>query len=131
MKYYLAVDIGASSGRHILGCINKGKIELKEIYRFDNELMNIDGSLYWDISRLEGEVKKGIKICGDMGIIPESIAIDTWGVDYVLFDCRNVGFGKCAVKSINLCSTDKRTLTLRDDLNALCCRICSLVKLTR
>ena len=63
MEYYLAIDIGASSGRHILGCIENEKISLKEIYRFDNELQNIDGKLCWDICRLEKEVKTGINEC--------------------------------------------------------------------
>lgn len=86
MEYYLAIDIGASSGRHILGSLEKGELVLKEIYRFDNELTEIDGSLCWDISRLESEVKKGIKECNKHGIVPKTIAIDTWGVDYVLLD---------------------------------------------
>ncbi len=86
MEYYLAIDIGASSGRHILGCIDNGKLVLKEIYRFDNELTDIGGSLCWDISRLEKEVKKGIKECNRYGVVPKTIAIDTWGVDYVLLD---------------------------------------------
>ncbi|MBQ4116406.1 MAG: rhamnulokinase [Clostridia bacterium] len=86
MEHYLAIDIGASSGRHILGCLDNGKFVLKEIYRFDNELKNIDGSLCWDIARLEAEVKKGIKECNKHGIVPKTISIDTWGVDYVLLD---------------------------------------------
>ncbi len=86
MEYYLAIDIGASSGRHILGSLDKGNLVLKEIYRFDNELTEIDGSLCWDINRLESEVKKGIKECNKYGMVPKTIAIDTWGVDYVLID---------------------------------------------
>lgn len=89
MEYYLAIDIGASSGRHILGCIENEKISLKEIYRFDNELQNIDGKLCWDISRLEKEVKTGIKECNKYNIVPKTVAIDTWGVDYVLLDGDN------------------------------------------
>ncbi len=86
MEYYLAIDIGASSGRHILGCLDNGKLVLKEIYRFDNELQKVDGNLYWDIDRLEAEVKKGIKECSTYGVVPKTISIDTWGVDYVLLD---------------------------------------------
>lgn len=86
LEYYLAVDIGASSGRHILGCIDGEKIVLKEIYRFENELKKEGKDLYWDIDRLEAEVKKGIKECNTHGVVPKTVAIDTWGVDYVLLD---------------------------------------------
>ncbi|MBR5314191.1 MAG: rhamnulokinase, partial [Clostridia bacterium] len=86
MEYYLAIDIGASSGRHILGSVENGKIVLKEIYRFENELMKTDDGLLWDVERLEREVKAGIKECNKYGIVPKTIAIDTWGVDYVLLD---------------------------------------------
>lgn len=86
VKYYLAVDIGASSGRHILAHIENGKLILEEIYRFDNGFHEENGSLVWDIDYLEKEVKKGIKKCGEIGKIPVSVAIDTWGVDYVLLD---------------------------------------------
>ena len=86
MEYYLAIDIGASSGRHILGSFDGGKLVLKEIYRFDNELKKDGESLTWDIGRLEAEVKKGIKECSSLGVVPKTVAIDTWGVDYVLLD---------------------------------------------
>lgn len=89
MKYSLAIDIGASSGRHILGWIDNGKLQLEEIYRFENELKNCDNNLVWDIEALETEVKNGIKKCKDIGKIPETVAIDTWGVDYVLQDSEH------------------------------------------
>lgn len=89
MRYHLAVDIGASSGRHILGCINDGKIELEEIYRFENSIKNQDGTLVWDIENLYKEVLAGIAKCKEIGKIPETVAIDTWGVDYVLLDKDN------------------------------------------
>jgi len=85
-KYYLAIDIGASSGRHILGFINDGKLELEEIYRFDNNIKNTSDGVVWDIESLVNEVVSGIAKCHEIGKIPESIAIDTWGVDYVLLD---------------------------------------------
>lgn len=84
--YYLAIDIGASSGRHILGHIEDGKLCLEEIYRFDNSIKNENGTLIWDIGSLFTEVKAGIKKCKEIGRIPKTIAIDTWGVDYVLLD---------------------------------------------
>ncbi len=86
MKYYLAIDIGASSGRHILGSLDNGKLNLEEIYRFDNDMKEIDGSLTWDIDSLSESVIDGIAKCKELGKIPETVAIDTWGVDYVLLD---------------------------------------------
>lgn len=86
MKYCLAIDMGASSGRHILGYIENGKLKLEEIYRFENGIVDIDGTLCWDIEKLFKEIKNGLKECGKRGIHPETVAIDTWGVDYVLLD---------------------------------------------
>lgn len=86
MTYYLAIDIGASSGRHILGYIKNEKLILEEIHRFENYIINQDGSLVWYIDNLVSEVKKGIEKCGEIGKIPKTVAIDTWGVDYVLLD---------------------------------------------
>lgn len=89
MKYYLAIDIGASSGRHILGYFSDGVLKLEEVYRFENNLIEDNGSLIWDIDHLVSEVKNGIQQCSVIGKIPESVAIDTWGVDYVLLDEKN------------------------------------------
>ncbi len=86
MKYCLAIDMGASSGRHILGYVKNGKLQLEEIYRFENGIIDIDGTLCWDIEHLFNEIKNGLKECGRRGIHPETVAIDTWGVDYVLLD---------------------------------------------
>ena len=86
MKYCLAIDMGASSGRHILGYIEDGKLKLQEIYRFENGITDIDGTLCWDVEKLFEEVKNGLKECKKRGIIPDTVAIDTWGVDYVLLD---------------------------------------------
>lgn len=85
-KYYLAVDIGASSGRHMLASMVDGKMQLEEVYRFPNGMDNKDGTLCWDVERLFGEIKNGLKRCKELGKIPVSMAIDTWGVDYVLLD---------------------------------------------
>ena len=84
--YYLAIDIGASSGRHILGSLENGKIVTEEIYRFTNGLNKIDGHLCWDIENLKNEVINGIKKCSEIGKIPATIGIDTWGVDFALLD---------------------------------------------
>ena len=86
MTYHLAIDIGASSGRHILGYIENGSLKLEEVYRFEDYLREEGGSLVWDIEKLFFEVKAGIAKCGELGKIPSTIAIDTWGVDYVLLD---------------------------------------------
>ena len=86
MAYYLAIDIGASSGRHILGSLENGKLNLQEIYRFDNGFKTEDGKLVWDVENLFYEVREGIKKCKEIGKIPDTVAIDTWGVDYVLLD---------------------------------------------
>lgn len=87
MKYFLAVDIGASSGRHILCHIENGKLVTEEIHRFPNgAVRNKDGVLCWETDRLFSEIIRGMKKCADMGKIPVSIGIDTWGVDFVLTD---------------------------------------------
>ncbi len=84
--YHLAVDIGASSGRHIIGWLEDGVMKYEEVYRFYNGLENINGSLCWDTVRLFSEIKNGMKKCAEVGKIPATMAIDTWGVDFVLLD---------------------------------------------
>ncbi len=93
-KYFLAVDIGASSGRHILGSYENGKIELEEVHRFFNGMDDVDGTLCWDTERLFGEIITGMKKCKEMGKIPESVGVDTWGVDFVLLDKEEKIVGK-------------------------------------
>ena len=85
-RYYLAVDIGASSGRHMLAGMQDGKMQLEEVYRFPNGMDDKNGTLCWDVDRLFTEIKNGLKKCKEIGKIPVSMAIDTWGVDYVLLD---------------------------------------------
>ena len=85
-KYYLAVDIGASSGRHMLASMKDGKMQLEEVYRFPNGMDNKNGTLCWDVERLFNEIKAGLKKCKELGKIPATMGIDTWGVDYVLLD---------------------------------------------
>ena len=84
MKYYLAIDIGASSGRHIIGYVQDGEIKTDEIYRFYNGMDEKDGHLVWDTDRLFSEIKTGIKEAFKKYDEIESLSIDTWGVDYVL-----------------------------------------------
>ena len=83
MKYYLAIDIGASSGRHIVGWMQDGEWQTDEVYRFPNGVTQIDGHLTWDIESLTENVIKGTDMAREKYDL-ESLAIDTWGVDYVL-----------------------------------------------
>jgi len=83
---YLAVDIGASSGRHILGQLEDGVLKLKEIYRFENGVTEKAGSLYWDADHLFREIITGLKKAADLSSPPHFIGIDTWAVDYLLLD---------------------------------------------
>ena len=92
-KYYLAVDIGASSGRHILGSVDQGKITLEEIYRFENTLIQKDHQLCWDLNQLFAEILNGLKRCHELGKIPLSVGIDTWAVDFVLLDENDAVIG--------------------------------------
>ena len=84
MKYFLAIDIGASSGRHIVGWREEGNIKTKEVYRFPNGVQEQNGHLVWDVDTLLSHVKTGIAAAKAAfpGIV--SLSIDTWGVDYVL-----------------------------------------------
>ena len=85
-RYYLAIDIGASSGRHMLASMKDGKMQLEEVYRFPNGMDDKNGTLCWNVERLFTEIKNGLKKCKEIGKLPVSMAIDTWGVDYVLLD---------------------------------------------
>lgn len=86
--YFLAVDIGASSGRHILGHLENDKLILEEIYRFSNGMQKKNGRLIWDIDGLFCEIKNGLKACAAAGKLPSYMGIDTWGVDFVLLDAE-------------------------------------------
>ena len=86
MNYYLAIDIGASSGRHILGHVEDGKLILEEVYRFDNLQVRKNGHDCWDMDNLWNGVVSGLKACKAAGKLPATMGIDTWGVDYVLLD---------------------------------------------
>ena len=113
MNYYLAIDIGASSGRHILGYIDNGRLKLEEIHRFENYITNQNSTLVWDIEHLVNEVKKGIAKCKEIGKIPCTVAIDTWGVDYVLLDENKKEIKPC------FCYRDSRTTAVVDEVESL------------
>ena len=85
MNNYLAIDIGASSGRHMLGHVSDGKIVLEEVYRFDNSQVRKNGHDCWDIEKLVENVKAGIDAALEKTEIA-SIGLDTWGIDFVLLD---------------------------------------------
>lgn len=85
-KCHLAVDIGASSGRVMAGFLAGEKLQLKEIYRFDNHIVEKNGHLCWDVEDLFKSIKAGIKQTIAQQFLPTSLAIDTWAVDFVLLD---------------------------------------------
>ena len=131
--YYLAVDIGASSGRHILGHMENGKMVLEEIYRFENGMVKKDGELCWEFDRLFKEVVNGLKKCKEIGKIPVSMGVDTWGVDFVLLDKddkvlgntvgyrdhRTEGMDKEVYKAISLKDLYARTGIQKADYNTI------------
>ena len=82
-KCFFAVDLGATSGRTIIGTLAGGKIELEELTRFDNNLIETGGHFYWDIYALYFEIIKGLKLAAQRKLPIRSIGIDTWGVDFV------------------------------------------------
>lgn len=82
---FLAIDLGASSGRAILGNIENNRLELKEINRFANPIVEINGRLYWDLLHLYSEIIKSLQHVKSEGIELISLGIDTWGVDFVCF----------------------------------------------
>lgn len=84
MKYYLAIDIGASSGRHIVAHVENGRLVTEEIYRFPNGAKEVDGRLYWDVDGIFDNILKGLERAGELNKIPAYIGIDTWAVDYAL-----------------------------------------------
>jgi rhamnulokinase len=93
--YALAVDIGASGGRHMLGCVRNGRLIIEEAYRFPNGMAERNGRLCWDTDALWGHILEGMRRCGAMGKAPASVGVDTWGVDYVLIDRHNRRVGDC------------------------------------
>lgn len=84
--FHAAVDIGASSGRVLVGALEGGCLTLREVYRFDNIQVHRDGHDCWDLELLRSEVLRGLSACVDAGMVPTTVAVDTWAVDYVLLD---------------------------------------------
>ena len=88
-KYFFAVDLGATSGRTIIGSIDKGQLHLDEVTRFPNNLIEQGGHFYWDIYALYFEIIRGLKEVAQRGLEITSIGIDTWGVDFVMIGDDN------------------------------------------
>ena len=108
---FLAFDLGASSGRAMLGTISDGKLKLTEIHRFENRMVEIDNHFYWNIFLIFDELKTGLKKCiRDFGIQPDSIAVDTWGVDFAFLDKDGM------IASLPFAYRDHRTDTAMEEL---------------
>ena len=82
-NHYIACDLGAESGRVMLGALADGKLTLEEIHRFTNGPVRVNGKLRWDVLRIFDELKTGLRKVAARGIKVESISADSWGVDYV------------------------------------------------
>ncbi len=110
-RYFLGFDLGASSGRAMLGTLMQGKLELTEVHRFTNQMQLINGHYFWNIFSLFNELKTGLKKCvKEYGIQPESIGVDTWGVDFVHLTKEGL------ILSLPFAYRDSRTNTSMDDL---------------
>ena len=83
-RYYLACDLGAESGRVMLGCLENGRIALEEIHRFSTGAVRLEDSLRWDILRLWDDIRVGLRKALARGVTVESVSVDSWGLDYVL-----------------------------------------------
>ena len=109
-SHFLAFDLGASGGRAILGKLSDGKLDLVEVHRFKNQMSLIHGKYYWNIFNLFDELKTGLKKCiSEHKIQPNSIGIDTWGVDYSLVT------GEGQLVGLPFAYRDHRTVNAMDD----------------
>ena len=86
--HYLACDLGAESGRLMLGTLDSGKISLEELHRFPNVPVRINGALHWNLDALFAELVTGLRKAGDRKLPISSLSADSWGVDYILYDSQ-------------------------------------------
>ncbi|MGM9636263.1 MAG: FGGY family carbohydrate kinase, partial [Candidatus Avispirillum sp.] len=89
MKKYLAIDLGASSGRGIIGTLDGGKLTLSELHRFSNDPVETENGFFWDTLRLVHEIKTAILKAAHSGGV-DTVGIDTWGVDYAYIDSEGI-----------------------------------------
>lgn len=113
LRYNLAIDIGASSGRHILGHVEDGRIILEEVYRFENRQVRRDGHDCWDMENLWNGILGGLRQCKALGKIPSTVGIDTWAVDYVLLDSADAVIGDAVAYR------DNRTEGIKEIVNQM------------
>lgn len=111
--YHLAIDIGASSGRHVLGHVEGGRIVIEEMYRFDNTQIRSDGHDCWDVDMLFRNILAGLIACKKAGKVPTTVGIDTWAVDFVLLDAENALIGDAVAYR------DERTAGVPDQVDAI------------
>jgi rhamnulokinase len=108
--YYLAVDLGAESGRVMLGTLADGRVSLEEIHRFPNRVLTVNGHLHWDLAHLEKEIFAGLEKAAGRNLPISGISTDSWGVDYVLLDAKGHALGQ------PYCYRDARTAGSPDRL---------------
>lgn len=113
VQYYLAIDIGASSGRHILGYVENGRICVEEIYRFDNTQLHKNGHDCWNLDALKKGIKEGLAKCKKIGKIPATVGVDTWAVDFVLLDEKDEVIGDAVAYR------DSRTKHMAEKVDAI------------
>ncbi len=101
--YYLAVDLGAESGRVMLGTLEDGRVSLDEVHRFPNGALTVNGHLHWDLAHLEKEIFAGLEKAAARNAPIAGISADSWGVDYVLLDASGQALGQ------PYCYRDSRT----------------------
>lgn len=113
MNYFLAIDIGASSGRHIIGWLDNGKLHTEEVYRFANGAERRNGRLCWNVDKLFAEIINGLQKAKELGKTPSYVGIDTWAVDYALLDEKDCRLGEV------YCYRDSRTAKHIDNVHKL------------
>jgi rhamnulokinase len=107
----MAFDLGASSGRAVLGTLKNRRLQLRDVSRFSNGMVNVFGHLHWDIYKIFENVKKGMGVCAsEFKVLPESVAVDTWGVDFGLLDTDG------RILGLPFCYRDQRTDNIMDML---------------
>jgi len=112
-KHYIAIDIGASGGRHVAGWLEDKKLRTREIYRFEHAPKVKDGRQIWDTAAMFEHILEGLTRCKREGILPVSVGIDTWGVDYALLDKNDELIGDV------ICYRDDRTQTVISQVHSI------------